>query len=212
MSDIVPDRLTAFAFFAPFSAKQRAHLAEQAVQLRFPAQTAIFHAGEHSDTMYAILDGRVKIWRDDESGGEIVLSLLEAGQAFGELAMLTGEPRLASASTLTACDCLIIDRALLAQAIMVGTPDDVLGMLGALSRQIRETNEREFQDLLIKRTQELQREIQLLRIEIDQVRRQQQVQEIVDSDFFQNMHAQAQALRARRGTDGPSAPADTDNP
>jgi len=198
MSEISPDRLKSFVFCEPFSAKQRAHLATHARRVRFPAQTPIFHAGEHSDTMYLIIDGRVKITRTDESGDEIVLGVLEAGQAFGELAMLTGEPRLASAFTLTVSDFLVVDRALMAQTIMVGTPEDVLAMLAAFSRQVRATNEREFQDLLAKRTQELQREIQQLLIEIDQVKRQQQVKEIVDSDFFQNVHTQAQTLRARR--------------
>jgi CRP/FNR family transcriptional regulator len=212
MAEISPDLLKAFTFFAPFSVVQRTHIAANTMRVRFEGNTPIFHAGERSDKMYLIIEGRVKISRSDEKGGEISLGVLETGQAFGELAMLSGEPRMASATTLSPCELLIVDRSLMAQAIMVGTPEDVLEMLASFSEQIRATNEREFQDLLAKRTQELQREIQQLRIEIDQVKRQKQVKEIVDSDFFQNVQNQARVMRARRESGSTSAPENADKP
>ena len=198
MRKISPARLKSFAFFSSFSATQRRHIADHATTEHFAADAVIFHAGEYSDKMFLILEGQVKIARADEHGGEIVLGVLEPRQLFGELAMLSGESRMATASTLTPCDFLVVNRALIAQAITMGTPSDVLKMLASFSQQIREVNEREFQDLLARRTAELQREIQQLRIEIDQVRRQKQVAEIVDSDFFQHVQTQAQILRARR--------------
>ena len=48
------------------------------------------------------------------------------------------------------------------------------------------------------REQSLRQEIQLLRIEIDEVKLQQQVQETVDTDFFQELQAKAQDIRERR--------------
>jgi CRP/FNR family transcriptional regulator len=212
MSEISPDLLKAFSFFAPFSVVQRTHIAASTTRVHLEANTPIFHAGEHSDKMYLIMEGRVRLTRSDEQGGEISLGVLETGQAFGELAMLSGEARMASATTLSPCEFLIVDRSLMAQAIMVGTPEDVLKMLASLSEQIRATNEREFQDLLAKRTQELQHEIQMLRIEIDQVKRQKQVKEIVESDFFQNVQNQARAMRARRGAGTAAEPEDPDKP
>jgi CHASE3 domain sensor protein len=54
------------------------------------------------------------------------------------------------------------------------------------------------------REQSLRHEIQQLRIEIDEVKRQQQVEAIVETDFFQNLRAKAQAMRSRnRGADQP---------
>jgi CHASE3 domain sensor protein/GAF domain-containing protein len=47
------------------------------------------------------------------------------------------------------------------------------------------------------REQGLQQQIQQLRIEIDEVKRQQQVKEIVETDFFQNLQSKARALRER---------------
>jgi nitrate/nitrite-specific signal transduction histidine kinase len=47
------------------------------------------------------------------------------------------------------------------------------------------------------REQSLKQEIQQLRIEIDEVKRQKQVSEIVDTDFFQDLRAKARNLRNR---------------
>ncbi|NJP07285.1 MAG: GAF domain-containing protein [Chloroflexaceae bacterium] len=48
------------------------------------------------------------------------------------------------------------------------------------------------------REQELRQEIQQLRIEIDETRRQKEVQEIVETDFFQDLQAKARRLRRRQ--------------
>jgi CHASE3 domain sensor protein len=54
------------------------------------------------------------------------------------------------------------------------------------------------------REQSLRQEIQQLRIEIDEAKRQQQVSAIVETDFFQNLRAKAQAMRNRsRGGETP---------
>jgi len=54
------------------------------------------------------------------------------------------------------------------------------------------------------REQSLRQEIRQLRIEIDEVKRQQQVSEIVESDFFQDLQARARAMRGRKSS--PLAP------
>jgi len=50
------------------------------------------------------------------------------------------------------------------------------------------------------REQNLRQQIQQLRIEIDEVKRQKQVSEIVESDFFQHLQNRARALRERGQT------------
>ena len=47
------------------------------------------------------------------------------------------------------------------------------------------------------REQSLRQQVQQLRIEIDQVKRQQQVEAIVSTDFFQNLRSKASAMRSR---------------
>ncbi len=50
-----------------------------------------------------------------------------------------------------------------------------------------------------QREQTLRKQVEELKIEIDEVKRQKQVSEIVDSDFFQDLRAKAQAMRNRPG-------------
>jgi HAMP domain-containing protein len=49
------------------------------------------------------------------------------------------------------------------------------------------------------REQELRQEIQQLRIEIDATKREQQVEEIVETDFFRDLQTKAKAMRQRGG-------------
>ncbi|HET7378208.1 MAG TPA: cyclic nucleotide-binding domain-containing protein, partial [Anaerolineae bacterium] len=146
------DLLRQFAFWGPFTSEQRRHIAVNAKRVHFDSNRPIFQAGDRSDTMYLIIEGQVKITRTDAQGDEIALRVLSSGQAFGELALLSGEPRLASATTLTPCEFLIVDRALLAEALVHATPESVLELFAVFSKQMRSANEREFQELLAKRT------------------------------------------------------------
>jgi hypothetical protein len=52
------------------------------------------------------------------------------------------------------------------------------------------------------REQSLRQEIRQLRIEIDEVKRQQQVSEIVETDFFQDLQARARAARPQKSAPG----------
>jgi GAF domain-containing protein len=62
------------------------------------------------------------------------------------------------------------------------------------------------------REQSLRREIKQLQIEVNEVKRQQQVQEIVDSDFFQDLRTKARAIRKRGRAESDPAPPATDAP
>jgi len=49
-----------------------------------------------------------------------------------------------------------------------------------------------------EREEALQRQVEQLRIEIDEVKKQRQVDEIVESDYFQSLKAKAAGLRQKR--------------
>ncbi len=57
-------------------------------------------------------------------------------------------------------------------------------------------------DKVRQREEKLKKEVAELRIEIDEVKRQKQVSEIVDTDFFQDLQAKARAMRERRSASG----------
>ena len=67
--------------------------------VRFERDQEIFHEGDEGDSFYLIRSGQVKVSR--LSGDrEIVLSYLVAGSFFGETALVSGAPRMATVSTI----------------------------------------------------------------------------------------------------------------
>jgi CRP/FNR family cyclic AMP-dependent transcriptional regulator len=87
---------------APFS-----HLDEAALRglapggavRSYPKNVVVVSEGDVTDSLYVVLAGRVKAFVSDESGREVVVNLIEAGDYFGEL-VLDGGPRAASVMTL----------------------------------------------------------------------------------------------------------------
>ncbi len=147
-----PEILRKFAFFASFSSDQLEEIAEGAPRISLKADTVVFRQGEHSDTMYLILRGGVKIEREDVEGEIIPVGEFGEDQIFGELAMLSLEPRQATVTTTADSEFLTIDRAMMLDIIRKSDPEEILEVFSALSDQMRAANDREFQEVLSRRT------------------------------------------------------------
>ncbi|MBC8023423.1 MAG: cyclic nucleotide-binding domain-containing protein [Burkholderiales bacterium] len=80
----------------------RREISKHAVQRRFPAKALIVQEGDRPDSLFIILEGRVKAYVSDESGREVILSTLGPGEYFGEVALDEG-PRSASVMSLEPC-------------------------------------------------------------------------------------------------------------
>lgn len=86
--------------FREASAEARRDLAAKCVRRAFPKGTVIFHKEDDDRALYMIASGRVRIYRAGESGREVTLNVCGPGEAIGELSMLDGQPRSASAQAL----------------------------------------------------------------------------------------------------------------
>ena len=137
------EMLRQFSFLTPFSNQQLEHIDEIAPRFRYKTGEAIFKIGDPSGAMYLILSGQVKIHRYDEKGGEIILSMMDAGRVFGELALLSNEPRMASVTTAVESEFLVIDRNLLMDTIAAASPEAILKLFSILGNQLRSVNERD---------------------------------------------------------------------
>ena len=65
-----------------------------------PAKTIIFRQGDPGDSLYIINTGRVRVYRQSDEGVEVDLAQLGPKQSFGEMALLTGQPRSAYVEAL----------------------------------------------------------------------------------------------------------------
>jgi CRP/FNR family transcriptional regulator, cyclic AMP receptor protein len=107
---------------------------------RFPERAQIFQQGEDSRSVMAVADGYVKLSAVTLNGREVVLDLAGPGSVFGELAVLNGWPRAATATALAECVLLSIDGAAFSRALG-RTPTAMLELIRLLSRRLRKTTE-----------------------------------------------------------------------
>ncbi|MCU0595105.1 MAG: cyclic nucleotide-binding domain-containing protein, partial [Desulfobacterota bacterium] len=70
----------------------------------------IFRQGDPGDCFYIITSGKVRVFRKDKDGLETQLSVLGAGESFGEMALLTGEARSANVETLEETGFMVLSK------------------------------------------------------------------------------------------------------
>ncbi len=101
----------------------------------FRKGVVILQEGDHGDTLYVILSGRVKIYATGEDQREIVLDIHGPGEFVGEMA-LDGGPRSASVITLEPTTCSVITREALREHI-ASNPDTAFEILAKVIRRAR---------------------------------------------------------------------------
>jgi CRP/FNR family transcriptional regulator, cyclic AMP receptor protein len=114
MSDATVERarklLETCALFRALDERARHDLAAHALPRTYAANEPIFHVGDPAYSMMGVVIGTVRILLPTPKGREIILADLVAGELFGEIALLDGKPRSASATALTNCELLILER------------------------------------------------------------------------------------------------------
>jgi CRP-like cAMP-binding protein len=103
--------LAKIAFFAPLNDEERQQLAEGLRFLPFASGELILRQGEPGDSLFVVRDGRVSV-RLAIEGSAKEIAVLGAGDFFGEMSLLTGEPRRASVLAVEDTECYVVDRAL----------------------------------------------------------------------------------------------------
>jgi CRP/FNR family cyclic AMP-dependent transcriptional regulator len=77
---------------------------------RFASNTAVFFQDDPSDSLYVVLSGSAKVFHTSEDGRDRIMTTLRTGDAFGELAMIEGQPRSATVQTLEDTELLVLSR------------------------------------------------------------------------------------------------------
>ncbi len=77
---------------------------------RFGDGETIFLKGDAGDALYGVLSGKVRISTSAPSGRELILSILDPGAVFGEIALLDGRTRSADAATMGATELFVLQR------------------------------------------------------------------------------------------------------
>jgi CRP/FNR family cyclic AMP-dependent transcriptional regulator len=129
------------ALFKALDERERHDLASHTRVRAFDANEPIFHVGDPAHGMMGVLIGIVRISLPGRRGKDIILSDLPAGEFFGEIALLDGKPRSATATALTKCELLILERAAVLP-FLERTPNACLNLMQLLCARIRRSDER----------------------------------------------------------------------
>jgi CRP-like cAMP-binding protein len=104
----------------------------------FPAGEVLFREGDAGAVMYVLQAGRVRIAREFASG-ERTLALLGPGDFFGEMAIVNGKPRTATATAVEPVRALVID-AKTFEAMVIGNGEIALRLITRLARRLDSAN------------------------------------------------------------------------
>lgn len=105
------DALAACRLFAGLDDRTLDLLTAALRSRRYRRDEVIFHVDDPGDSLYVVVSGSVKITLSADDGTEpAILTTIGRGGFFGELALLDGAPRSATAVALDAVETLVLRR------------------------------------------------------------------------------------------------------
>src|SRR5450432_1874088 len=103
------------------------------------AGTPLFRRGDSGDAMFLIEKGRVRISVQDADGHDATLAEMDAGEFFGEMAMVDGQSRSADATVVQDSKLAVLAGEDF-RAFVRKRPDIALEMLMTLTHRLRRTD------------------------------------------------------------------------
>lgn len=137
------DYLRRAPLFAELEERLVEQLARYSEMRTFPANHLIVRQGADESWglgLYVLARGRVRIVEGDGSGAERELAQLGPGECFGEMSIIDGEPRSASAVTMEPTECLFLGAIDFREAL-TREPKIAINLLRMLSRRLREADQ-----------------------------------------------------------------------
>jgi len=122
------------------SDKMLAALERSAQIRRYPKNTVLISQGDRGETVYFILEGRVKIYVSDDAGDQIVVGTQGRGEYFGEMALDDGL-RSASVITLEPTQLAAVPKAQFGE-LMAQQPELAVQLILLLIGRVRALTER----------------------------------------------------------------------
>jgi len=105
----------------------------------YRAGAVLFEEGQPGDYMYVVQEGEVEIRRQVGETGR-VLAVLPAGEFFGEMAILNGRPRSATAVCRSTCRLLVIEGKTF-EAMLRARPEIALRIIKSLAGRLENANQ-----------------------------------------------------------------------
>ena len=127
--------------FAELSDPEVGRIAEVTRERSYPKNSVILFEDDPGDALYVVVTGLVKVVLIGEDGREVILSVLKEGDFFGEMALIDDEPRSAHVIAMEDANLLVLRREDFHQRLRE-TPNISVGLLRAMTRRLREADEK----------------------------------------------------------------------
>jgi CRP/FNR family cyclic AMP-dependent transcriptional regulator len=124
---------------APLAQDTLRAIAASGVVRHFPKNAVLINEGEHGDSLFIVLSGKVKVYTSNEAGKEFIIDFHGPGEYVGEMS-LDGAPRSASVMTIEPTSCAVVSRAHFREFILAH-PDFALHLIEKLIERVRRTTE-----------------------------------------------------------------------
>lgn len=105
------DLLRQHSLLAALTEPETRELVKRAHIQRLAAGDVVFRKDDPGDGLYGVLDGRVVVTAESAEGKELILNMFGPGEFFGEIALLDGKGRTATAVARDASRLLFLSRA-----------------------------------------------------------------------------------------------------
>jgi CRP-like cAMP-binding protein len=109
-------------------------------QVEFAKDSIIVSQDDPGDSMFIIQKGRVKVGFYGDTGREVILSILRAGDFFGEMSLLDGQPRSANVIAIEKSEMLVLSREDFVLHLNE-QPGTALNILAEMSLRLRRADE-----------------------------------------------------------------------
>ena len=134
------DFISDVPIFASLDAESRIELARLCTCCDYQAGEILFRHGDPAGAMYLVLDGEVTMSIATPDDQEFVVATMRRGDFFGELAMLDGSPRSATANVRLHTKLLRLRREDFVE-LLGRQPKLAVAMLASIAARLRTTNE-----------------------------------------------------------------------
>jgi CRP/FNR family cyclic AMP-dependent transcriptional regulator len=139
MSMVTTRLLAEIPLFSTMDEEERGELRSLMTERLFQPGQVVMRAGEPEESFHIIEQGEVELWLTDTQGKKVVLDILGSGKFFGELSMLSGETRSASATLEEPVVTLELSRYDFL-AFLRRRPEAALDVLTALGDRLKHTD------------------------------------------------------------------------
>ncbi len=114
-------------------------LGNQFEVIEAPRGTTLFQEGEPGDSLYIVLEGKVKLGRRSSDGRENLVAVMGPADQFGELSLFDPGPRTATAVVVTDARLARLPKQAL-QTWVQERPQIAIQLLHVIARRLRRTN------------------------------------------------------------------------